>query len=520
MNIQGYLIILQRQLQQKWGRFLLASGGIMVGIWAISLTTSLSLGLSQTIVTAINSQPFAREISLTKTESNQISFFEVTTAPVFMPLSLAELQNISREDSRILAISPDTAMNIFVQTSKASAQTKCVEQDIVVKQQKAVALAKLNSQANSQANPQNPGQINGQNAQNQLQTNSSQTTPVVEEDFVNSCKYLTVSSTSLQNFYETNRSKWLGKTNNLADNEIAICYQCGDENLGEKLGAQKPEDLLGKKIKIEYQRAPDLYEAGKPLNVASFDPTQTALTKSNPLEFTIAAVINDKGDNIFGNPPIYFNYIHFQNAFQTKNPDKNVANYGALQNTVFIDKYTNLQQVVNNLQAKKYLAFSIALTLIGAIETAFLVLTWVLAAFGFIALVASIFGIINVMTISVLERKKEIGIMKALGARDRDIFTIFFVESSLLGVFGWLLGIGLSLAISALISFLFQKVILTNPAWMDNLKTLNITDFSPAFPWWLFLITFLLAVFFTSLSGVFPAISAARQNPVDVLRSE
>ena len=106
MNIQGYLIILQRQLQQKWGRFLLASGGIMVGIWAISLTTSLSLGLSQTIVTAINSQPFAREISLTKTESNQISFFEVSTAPVFMPLSLAELQNISREDSRILAIYP------------------------------------------------------------------------------------------------------------------------------------------------------------------------------------------------------------------------------------------------------------------------------------------------------------------------------------------------------------------------------------------------------------------------------
>ena len=53
MSLYALYLILIKQLQQKWGRFLLASGGIMVGIWAITLTTSLSLGLSSTITEAI-----------------------------------------------------------------------------------------------------------------------------------------------------------------------------------------------------------------------------------------------------------------------------------------------------------------------------------------------------------------------------------------------------------------------------------------------------------------------------------
>jgi putative ABC transport system permease protein len=54
----------------------------------------------------------------------------------------------------------------------------------------------------------------------------------------------------------------------------------------------------------------------------------------------------------------------------------------------------------------------------------------------------------------------------------------------------------------------------------ENLESLNITEFSPSFPWWLIGGTLLLALIFTILSGVYPAIKAGKQNPVDVLRSE
>jgi len=499
MNGNGFFVIISRQFQQKWGRFILASAGIMVGIWAISLTTSLSLGLSDTIVTAINSQPFAREITVTRTETGQTSFFEVTEAPVFKPLSQSELAAIVDDNNSVVAASPDTDMNIFVHSSD-QAQT-CVKDDVVLTQNRG-------------------GQQFSPPSEQGVDPDAGQTEEVSQEEFDQNCQYFMVSAASFENFYENNRADWIGKTQLLSETEIATCFQCGDVNLSQKLGVANPEDLIGQTITIEYQRAPDVFEAGKVLDVANFDAQDTAITASNPLELTVAAVIDDRGDNVFGPPPLYLDFIHFQRAFEVKNPDKDFTRYGALQNTVFINDFEELESTVNSLQQQEYLAFSLALTLISAIEVAFLVLTWVLAGFGFIALIASVFGIINVMTISVLERKKEIGILKSLGARDRDVFVLFFSESAMLGVFGWLLGMGLSLLVGVLISMGFDQAVAANPDWSESLETLNITDFSPTFPWWLFAITFVLAVSFTAISGVFPAISAARQNPVDVLRSE
>jgi putative ABC transport system permease protein len=172
------------------------------------------------------------------------------------------------------------------------------------------------------------------------------------------------------------------------------------------------------------------------------------------------------------------------------------------------------------LRGDGFFTFSLAEVLIGSVQAAFNVLTIVLSGFGFIALVASIFGIVNVMTISVLERRKEIGVLKSLGARDMDIFKIFFLESAVLGFIGWLGGTLLGLFGGFLISTIFKAFINSNSDWKKNLEGLNIDNFSPSFPWWLLLGTLAVALFFTTLSGIFPAIRAGRQNPVEVLRSE
>ncbi len=128
----------------------------------------------------------------------------------------------------------------------------------------------------------------------------------------------------------------------------------------------------------------------------------------------------------------------------------------------------------------------------------------------FIILVASIsifigaLGIVNTMTTSVLERKKEIGIMKAIGARNSQIFYQFFVESGMLGLVGGIVGalfgtlLGL-MGIQALNSFLG-------------------TDLKLAIDYFLISYTLVGSFAIGAIAGIIPAMNAAKQNPVEALR--
>jgi ABC-type lipoprotein release transport system permease subunit len=94
------------------------------------------------------------------------------------------------------------------------------------------------------------------------------------------------------------------------------------------------------------------------------------------------------------------------------------------------------------------------------------------------------------------------------------------LESALLGAFGWILGTISAWLIGLILSRVFQIVLQLNNDWKTGLANLNITSINIDFPWWLLLGTLVLAIVFTVLSGAFPALRAARQNPVEVLRSE
>jgi putative ABC transport system permease protein len=128
----------------------------------------------------------------------------------------------------------------------------------------------------------------------------------------------------------------------------------------------------------------------------------------------------------------------------------------------------------------------------------------------FIALVAGIsifigaIGIVNTMTTSVLERKKEIGIMKAIGARNSQIFTQFFVESGMLGLVGGAVGV------------LFGIII-------GEVGTIAINNFigaevKPSIDFALIFFSLLGSFLIGAIAGIIPAIRAAKQNPVEALR--
>jgi len=114
-------------------------------------------------------------------------------------------------------------------------------------------------------------------------------------------------------------------------------------------------------------------------------------------------------------------------------------------------------------------------------------------------------GIVNTMTTSVFERRREIGVMKSVGARNSHIFLLFFIESGLLGLIGGILGIIFGILIGALGTAAISSFI-------GSTTTLNI-NFSLIF-------SALFGSFFIgSVSGIAPALNAAKQNPVDALRS-
>jgi len=129
---------------------------------------------------------------------------------------------------------------------------------------------------------------------------------------------------------------------------------------------------------------------------------------------------------------------------------------------------------------------------------------------AFIVIIASIsilvgaLGIVNTMTTSVLERKKEIGIMKAIGAKNSQIFLQFFFESGMLGFMGGLVGAVLGTLISV--------------AGISGINGFLGSEMSPVIDPILIGGALLGSFIVGSVAGIVPAMSAARQNPVEALR--
>lgn len=133
----------------------------------------------------------------------------------------------------------------------------------------------------------------------------------------------------------------------------------------------------------------------------------------------------------------------------------------------------------------------------------------VLAVFGGIALVVSAIGMFNTMTVTLLERTGEIGIMRTLGASSNDIKVLFISEAVVVGFLGGVVGIGIGVGIG------FSVNTMVNIA-ASNFGGKSVALFSYPLTFILFIASFSAVVGF--LTGVFPATRAAALNPLDAMR--
>ena len=144
--------------------------------------------------------------------------------------------------------------------------------------------------------------------------------------------------------------------------------------------------------------------------------------------------------------------------------------------------------------------------LMGMVQTILDAITYVLIAFTGISLVVSTVMIGVITYVSVVERTKEIGILRSLGARKKDIKRVFNAETFIIGLCAGLIGIGVAYLLQLLIN-----AILTPLTGIAGLAALPIGGAG---------IMVLISVVLTLISGLVPASAAAKRDPVVALRSE
>ena len=178
--------------------------------------------------------------------------------------------------------------------------------------------------------------------------------------------------------------------------------------------------------------------------------------------------------------------------------------------TVRVKGPTNVKKVEDAVKEMGFAAFSL-LDASRNLSLVFAVFDLFLGIFGSLALVVASLGIINTLVMAILERRREIGVLKALGAADRDIRRLFFVEAGAMGLLGGIFGVAIGWAIGHAINF-GTNVYLSR----RSLPGISVTSV----PWWMVAAAIAFSIAVSLGAGIYPASRAARLDPVEALRYE
>ncbi len=249
--------------------------------------------------------------------------------------------------------------------------------------------------------------------------------------------------------------------------------------LAKLLTFTEPENALGKKVSTEM-----------------FIPQSDGEFLSVKKSYTISGVVEAGEDNVLYAPIASFgkeaDSVDYQSVkILVSNPDYLTAARTAIQNLGF-----SVESPADT---------------VSEVTTVFNVAQGILVLFGAIALVVASIGMFNTLTISLLERTHDVGIMKALGATNRDILGIFISEALIIGLLGGLMGLFFGWFVGFIVNTVVNKL-----ASRFNGESLDLFMISDQFLWGLLVIALVLGL----VTGLYPAFRASRLNPLNALRYE
>ena len=186
--------------------------------------------------------------------------------------------------------------------------------------------------------------------------------------------------------------------------------------------------------------------------------------------------------------------------------DLGISTFDQVQ--VKISQAKLLDGAISKIEDMGYLVSSLSETISEANQI-FTVVQLTLSVFGLVSLLVGAIGMANTMTVTLLERTNEIGIMKALGAASKDIGGMFLTESVIMGFLGGFGGILIGLVLT-------EGFNLGINIWAKSAGGSAVRLFYA--PMWFIIFIFVFSTLVGLLSGVFPARKAAKMNPLEALR--
>ena len=299
----------------------------------------------------------------------------------------------------------------------------------------------------------------------------------------------------------------------------------------------QPAALIGKEVVMRYAGrqpvAPGNSEAAssdtpprRARDEGSPSPEDAALgfsIVSSQVPLRIVGVVEAQavtsGGGGFGNAGAYLPVVVAQNLGVVQGNDMSEivreSTTGASGNhytnlTVRVAHPSGIPAVENAVKAMGYIPFSLQ-DVTRSLTRVFAILDMLLGIFGSLALAVASLGIINTLVMAILERRREIGVLKALGASNGDIRQLFFTEAGVMGLVGGTAGVLLGWGIGRAIQFVTAIYLRRQSIPAENIWTV---------PWWLVAGAIGFSVVVSLLAGMYPATRAAQLDPVEALRYE
>ncbi|MBZ5559075.1 MAG: ABC transporter permease [Acidobacteriia bacterium] len=276
-----------------------------------------------------------------------------------------------------------------------------------------------------------------------------------------------------------------------------------------------PKDLVGQQVALTYATAAPATPGADPSDLAA-RVRQIAQKTAN---YTIAGIVEREPGFGLGGGPTGGLMLPLGKARQI-DADVVTGAQSLLRGSAATKTYSSLtvrvrqarstQDVEDRIKTMGFTAFSVNDALQGA-KRAFILLDIVLSLIGSIALAVSSLGIVNTMVMSILERTREIGIMKAIGASDGDVRTIFLIEASAIGLIGGFAGVALGWLVGRAINLGANLYIQSQGGTPATLFSL---------PFWLIGGAIGFSIVVSLLAGSYPAARAARLDPIQALRHD
>jgi putative ABC transport system permease protein len=306
--------------------------------------------------------------------------------------------------------------------------------------------------------------------------------------------------------------------------EVVIQKAFAEELLGktpksgidETKAAELAAPLLGKELTMRYAQREAAPNAPAPSGNSVADAAYSVVSREQKLKIVGVADLDPESMRGPTRARVFLPLKLAQSLHVMQPTDLRELSSAASDQPVYssvnvrVEKPGQVQTVEDSIKKMGFNTFSI-LDASRSIQQFFKVLDLFLGIFGSLALAVASIGIVNTLVMAILERRREIGIMKAIGASDRDIKRLFFAEAGAMGILGGVLGVALGWAIGQVI----------------NLGT-NIYLKRQSFPpehfwsvsWWLVGFAILFSFGVSLISGLYPAGRAARLDPVQALRYE